>query len=302
MAKIFNTVPESVPTPPEPPKVEMPEALKGKSSEEVFKALSEEHDRVLKEAVNDVKAKFATPPEPKPAPPAPAPGPAPQPQPGGYPPTDFPGAASQGEPDPGLEPGKYLDNQLAQRVTPYVTSMVAAGRETGRSLLATKVGEEDWKAFGAEIETFVDQLDPKVQANPKSYTVAYNYVRAMHLDEIVSKQTETKANKKLKDALTKLGVDEAQMATVLRGEGPAPAPEGAAQSSLFSAPTGTQVPTTVPTKPPVAPAVTPGAGKAPLTDEEKILMGQFKMTEDEWREYRGQNTDIISELRSGGMK
>lgn len=266
----------------------LPDALKGKTPEEIYAALKAEHIREMSEQTEDYAQKLerlaqtgggggAQPASPQ----QPA-------QPGGQFPFTPPNA------EPGLDlanPEEYLNRQVDRRIQPIVESMVASGREAGRSLIQQKIPKEHWERFSKEIESFVDQTTPQVQANTKVYEIAYNWVKGQHADELIEERATSKTKEAVVEVLKEMGIDTEKIpAHTLGGSKPQ---EPARQTSLFQGRTG--VPQTA--MPRSGSAATSTATKGRLSDVEKLMCQKFEMSEEEYMFYKAQNSDIVSELR-----
>lgn len=248
----------------------LPEVLKGKTPEEIFKILQAEHISEMSAETQrhaSTMEQIATRPAPQQYPFVP-----PSQQQAPVAPQEFDIA----------NPDAYLQDQVNRRMAPIVASMAQAGRDTGRSLLTAKISPEEWKKYGADIEQLIDGMAPAAQAQPRAYESAYNVVRSMHIDEIITERVGTEAKKLAGQILTEMGVD----ASKLGGNGEVSTP----RPSIFQGRTG--VATSAPRS---TSAALGGAGKPKLSEAEKLMCSKFEMTEDEYILYRGMNTDFLTQ-------
>lgn len=298
MAKVFGQ---------DPPKDEqdanLPPELQGKSKEEMYDTLKAEHTRVVNEIKSDKLddllsgakgGQTATPPA---APARQAPPSTPQNTNQGPPPVSYQQPMEQAA-DPVMDPGGFMQQQLNARLAPIVQTTVSALRATNREVFKGKKGEE-FDKYEEEIEQFVSALSPQLQADPRAYQQGFDYVRSLHLDEIIEEKSAARSAGTLAQTLAAAGVDEAVITQVVQaqGNGGAPAAEAPARSSLFQPQVG--VPPRV-----ASAASSPSAGGAQaartnqkFTAKEKEMMEQFDMTPDEWAAERAENTDTVSSLR-----
>lgn len=280
MAKVFEGVPPVVPVKPdEGVQSQLPEELKGKSAEEVFSALSTEHTKVMTEAELKHQTELANRPaaveEPKPVP-RPAPVPAQQ--------------AQEEEPDFLTDPDGFMEQQFNKRLEPLARQTVESQKATNREVFWSKAGNEDFEKYGGEVDDFINKLHPMLQGNFKSYEAAYDYVRSRHVDEISETMAEKKATVKLMEVLQKKGLSSEEITQFIGSDKPAPEP--APSTGLFRPVTGLQQIGNVRSTP-----FNPEKVKARVTDpKERAIMAEFDMTDEEYIEYRDQNSDAFSEL------
>ena len=313
--KVFGT---EQPNGDQPPKVQLPDALKGKSPEAIYEALRQEHETV----VNRIKAQKLddlSKPQPTPAPTAPAPT-TPQPQqPQAAPPSPnryapgVPGPISyrpqQETPNAFTDPEGFSQYQMDRRLGPLVQSTTQSLRGAHKGIFSQQLVDEDdkeiWTKHQDEIDRFMDVLSPELQANPNAYANAFAIVKSQYLGEIVDKKVSRKSTETLANTLADAGLDSETIAAIVAkaaGKAPAGQPRAAdfeAPPSLFQPSTGVA--------PRVASAntgnsrqpVTPGrASKASAySAEERKMMDEFEMTPEEWETEKAQNTDIFSRLK-----
>lgn len=283
----------------------LPDQLKGKSSEEIFEMLRSEHEKEVnklkaekfdeldKEREESKKRGKVSPPTL----PYTRSGPPTQPR------QPRPGVSysqprqEEEEPDIYSNPEGFMDRQFAKRVGPLVQAQTSAMRNTNREIFKGRVGE-DYEKYGEEIEQFVSALAPQLQADPRAYEQAYNFVRASHLDEIVESQTEKKATEKLAATLAEAGLEPDRIAEIV-GSAQGNVGDGggsnAASGSLFQRPTG--VPRTAEATPRGDAPARAGGGKGRLTSEELKMMEEFGMSREEYLQYKAENSDTFSALR-----
>jgi len=262
----------------EPPKEELPEELKGKSPQEVFKTVREKYF----EELNAYKQKMGEQ------------GSAGEPQAGQSPvetpPIQTPPVQNQPNipvsPIPPTEeeavdffsnPDQYLDAQLKKRLGPLVETFANAQRTLGKDRIRQQIKEKEgsdelYKKYEPEMDKFVSQLAPQVQADPRAYEVAFNYVRSLHFED----EVESKAKKIAQDVLKEMGVTP-------------PEPEAPPKPTNYFG-TG-NVPVTPPGQPRTKPKPT-----AKLTPEQEKVANAMGMTAEEYVEWGKFNTDIVSEL------
>lgn len=292
---IFSSIPDNVPKAKKEPETKLPNELQGKSAEEVAQILLDEHQKVVTQMKADEFDKTKK-PEPKPA----AQQQQQQQQQTAQPTVPVVPTATQQKASLYTDPEGFMDEQFAKRTGPFVQSTGLALRGANQQLLKNKIGDGEYGKYGEEIEQFMDKLAPQLQMHPGAYTQAYDFVRSLHLDEIVKEKAATEAAKTLEDTLVKLGVDPAKAKAAAAGEPVKPAekdPEPA--PSLFQGLTGTLPQVMKSTTP--ASAVGSAGGKtegkgAKLTEEQKVVAGRMGMDLDEYAEYAVMNTDLISEI------
>ena len=272
----------------------LPEQLQGKSPEEVYEALREEHNRVmneykaqkLDEALKGKEEQGVNPHPPKQrgrvddarryqqAPPPPQ--------------------SNEEEPDYWTDPKGFMENQLNRRLSPLIQTQTAALRGTNKQMFMQKMGDE-WQKYGDEIEQFVDALHPQLQVDPRAYQQAYNYVRSLHLDEIIEEQADSRAAQKLADRLADAGMEQEQIASIISGASPQQIQQQSESRSLFQTPTGVPRTGSSSTGAPRQNVGVQTKRKA-YSAEEKKIMEQFGMSPKEYDEYRAENTDLYSAL------
>jgi hypothetical protein len=273
-------LPLGPPAAPKKPDEVLPDALKGKSSEEIFKILQAEHVREMAEQTQGYTQRLeqlATRPPEQPQQPAPQQ-------------TSFPFSPPPAE-EPGFDlsnPEEYLSRQVDKRMAPVIQGMVAAGRESGRAIIKGSLPAGHWDRFGKEIEQFVDATNPQMQANPKIYEIAYNFVKGQHADEIIKEQVNVEAKKVAVELLKELGIDSESISAHTIADGK---PQEPARQSLFQGRTGVSVST-----PRSGSAANSAASKGKLSNAEKAMCAKFEMTEDEYLLYKQDNSDLITQL------
>jgi len=280
MAKVFEAVPAIKPAEPDPKvgQSQLPEELKGKSADEVYAALSAEHNSItqaaeLKHQTELAEARKLVVPEPKlrPAP-------------------TFTPPGEEEEPDFLTDQEGFMERQFNKRLAPLAQQTIESQRATNKEIFRGKVGNEEYAKYEEEIEDFIGRLHPMLQGNFKSYEAAYDYVRSRHFDEIADSMADKKATTKLMTILQKKGYGPEEIAQFIGSDEPSPKP--AAPTGLFRPVTGLQQINDVKTVP-----FNPTTVKARVTDpQERKMMNEFGMTEEEYIEYRDQNTDMVSEL------
>ena len=279
----------------EPPEQEsnLPEELQGKSPDEMYELLKKEHENV----VNKLKAeKFdQSTKDPKPTPQKQQ-GPSPH-----HPPTVGPGdgtgisyGGSKPPPDIYTDPEGFMEQQLNRRLQPLIQTQTHALRGANRQLFQQQI-KDDWEKFGDEIEQFVDALHPQLQVDSRAYQQAYNYVRSLHLDEIVEEKSKSRSTETLATALADAGLEPEQIAAIVSRTGAGVVPQQKQElGSLFQSRTGIPVTaSSVSSSRSDVPATGRGSRYTP---QEKRMMEEFGMNPKEWDEYRAQNTDIVSSL------
>ena len=253
----------------------LPTELQGKSAAEVHQILSDEHQRLMDAQELDIRRADPAPEAPSDqTPPPPGQAPAQQAQPYG----PAPPAQQQQEEAPNLltDPDGFMDQQFKQRLAPLYGGILNSQRQTNKALFQQRVGEEEYKKYGEEIESFVNNLAPQTQLDPGSYEIAHTFVRGKHSDEIKTEAVSAEATKLATEMLTKMGIDTAGLETAPAAAAPTTA------NSLFQGPTG--VPRTAP-----AQAFGGGTAKTPtqLSRTEKEIAGAFGMGDEEYGAYKG---------------
>lgn len=275
--QIFRTQPK----PAEQKKDEeegLPDALKGKSKTEIFNALKAEHIRDMAETQGDYARRLEQIAMQPPA--------NPQPQPSHQP------TPPQPESEPGFDisnPDEYLDRAVGKRMAPVVQGMVAAGRESGRAIIQTKLPKDQWDRFSKEIESFVDSVNPQMQANPKIYEIAWNFVKGQHADELIQEGVKSNLTSAVKETLKELGFDTPEVESRISARDK---PPEESRPSLFQH--RTVPPTSTPRS--GAEANSRGNSKGKLSSEEKLMCQKFDMTEEEYLTYKAENSDILTSL------
>lgn len=308
MSDLFQGLPDNLPK--EEEKSNLPEQLQGKTPEQMYEILSQEHQR----EVERIKAKQFDEQQQKQQQPQqqqqqqsqqrPSQGYRPRQQPNYYVPPTYPqGQQGQQEQEPDIftDPDRFMDAQFKKRVEPLAQSYTQSLKETNKQNFRARIGEEEWNKYGEEVEQFMESLSPQVQIQPQAFETAYNFVRAQHVDEIAKEKSEQQASEKLQETLLKLGISPDRLKEVAgqEGQGQQPGSEETVQS-LFQRPTGaaSSVPHTAASS---GGGSTGGnkKGKRRLSDEERRLAEEFGMSEDEYLEYAALNTDLISSLGGG---
>lgn len=292
----------------------LPEPLRGKTPDEVFKILQEEHNRV----VNDIKAKAfddqeeanknkpnfqqpkpgQQPPQGAQTPPGVRPGQTP-PQPQGQAPTLPQGGQGDGRGQVSYwqDPAGFLDQQLNARLAPMVQAQVAGMRGTNKQLFQQRAAK-DYEKYGEEMEAFIDNLAPQLQAHPEAYNQALNFVKSQHLNEIIEEERKSARSAGLAEALADEGVDPETIARIVAKSGgqQAQQPQPQTVTSLFQSPTGIPRVAQGSQSPAAQQQGNPGRRGGQYTPEERKMMEQFDMTPEEYEEMRSQNTDTYTAL------
>lgn len=307
MADVFNSIPDNVPKPKEETKGKLPDQLQGKSAEEVAEILRQEHFKEVQrlkaenydkehseEGKGDKANKSKTPQQPAQQQPSP-------PSNQGFSPQQQAQYQQQQKPRRSIltDPDGFMEEQFQQRLGPLVQSQVEASRSMARNYFKDKIGTDEWKEYGEEIENFVSGLSPQIQMRPEAYEQAYKIVQSMHLDEIVEKKATSTATQKLVEKLRSHGMSDEQIANFLDDDSESTPTQQEENSSIFASWTG--VPQTERSTSSSAVGSAGGRKKQGprLNDEQKRLAKQFDMTEEEYAEYYGLNTDLISQMAGG---
>ena len=254
----------------------LPEELKGKSIDEVYSMLSEEHEKEMERA----KAELVKQPEiqQKPAPQE-------APRYNYTPQYDQRSAEAEEEVDLVSDPDRFMEKQFKKRLDPLVQQTYSSMKEMNRQNFISRTGAENWDRYGSEVDAFVNALSPQVQIDPRAYQQAYQYVLSTHMDEIVEEKSVKQASEKLQRTLTRLGIDPSQLNDSDDEDGGSPEPR-----SLFA-----RNPTKASTQP-VKHVKQDSKPSRRLSEAEKRIAQEFDMTDDEYREYAQLNTDLISTL------
>ena len=290
------------------PDVNLPDELKGKSTQEAYDLMKSEHERILEAERNQYKAqlyelqqkqeeeaKKATSQQPQGYQQS-------QQQQGSYQYGYGYGASGQAEEEPDIytDPNGFVEKQFQKRVGPLANYTFNALKETNKSNFQSKIGQEEWQKYGQEVEQFVDALAPEMQANPKAYETAYNFARSQHVDEIANELASKQSQSQLRAVLENLGYSEEQVSSAIAAANGEQAPsqgQGQAQQpkSLFQQDTGT-VPRSQ--APPSRPATGKSGKKVKLTPQQRAIAERFEMTEEEYAQWANQNTDWYSTMQS----
>lgn len=220
----------------------------------------------------------------------------------------------QGYEEPSIweDPDQYLDRKLQQRLNPLIQQNVQSMKETNKQVFRQQIGQDEWNRFGNEIEQFVNSLSPQLQADPRAYQQAYNFVRASHVDEIANERANQQANQKLRSTLQQLGVPEEKIQSIVsdasQSGNQAQVQQAAQQqlnqqqpqyqqpnSSLFQNFTGTVPHVNNPQGGTNAGSGSSGGG-VKLTEAQKQMAEAFGMSHKEYADYAELNTDISSSM------
>jgi hypothetical protein len=274
----------------------LPEQLVGKSPEEVYQILSQEHNRVVDDAVTNRLAELTNNRQTQNQQ-------AQKPQTQSrtqqnvqYPQGNQVNQQAQQQQDDDnywLDPKGFVDKQFQKRVQPLVQATVTNMRSTNREMFKDK-HKEEYDKYGDEIETFIDNLNPQVQMHPDAYKVARNYVLSTHLDDVVDEKVKQRSQGKLQDRVDKLydmGFNEEQIQNILAMEGEEQDNTPQQQNvNLFQRTVGV---------PPVAkPKPKPRARSESkkVNPLEKEMMEEFGMSKEEWESEKGENSDFVTEM------
>lgn len=307
---IFQSLPDNLPKGKQPEQeVVLPDELKGKTPQEIYARLSQEHQRVVGDLDKDHQLEVANLRSQQPPPvqqqqqqPQPQQQPGQQQQVAGYP---YQQVGTEEEPDFLTQPDQYIERQFQKRMAPLVGSFMNSQKEAAKALFQQQVGKEEWDKYGKDITEFVDKLHPTLQVDVRSFHSAYKVVRGDHVDEIANARAVQIAEQTVKKVLTSLnipGLSEEKIGAILQGGGEQGEQTGQQKqkpaSSLFQPATGT-VPHTEGPRPFATEQQQQGTVK--LTPLQKQMAEEFGMTDQEYAEYAKLNTDIISETTKGGQ-
>jgi len=272
--------------PKEPPKNEkVPEALRGKTVDEVWDQIESEATRLAEEAEARGKAFSAGQasggqPSPQQQPPVRQQQPPFRPS----PPQGFSPQGFQQPPEEEenflLNPEGYLDKALTRRVGPIVEQNARAMRAQN-SMIFQQRDPEFYKRFGSEMEQFIDNLALPTQADPKSYEVAKQIVISQHFEELAEERAKAKMEEYMKNPA---GFQQAGVQQVVQPQRQGFFGGTVRQAPVSEKPTSTGQSTTK---------------KVELTQAQKRMAEEFGMTEAEYLEYAVQNTDMKSMLARG---
>lgn len=264
-------------TPPkEDPDANLPDPLKGKSKEEMYNMLREEHDRELQAKENELlKKKLAEVPAQQPV----------------YQPPQPTFQQPAQETSLYTDPDKFMEEQLNKRLAPLVNTFQQSSVELAKEQFKSAIPPDEWEKYGGEMEQFVENVDPRIKGSQplNTWKAAQNYVRGKHLDEIADARASNKAKELLKEILAETGADEGKLGEYFnRSATPAP------RSSLFQAGTGT-----IPQSSPPRKMSTATQPKARLDSLQQKIADAFGMSSDEYTELSKYNTDVVSQLKGG---
>jgi hypothetical protein len=236
----------------------LPEALKGKSPEETYMLLKQEHERDMQEQAEALKQAQI------PAAPVYEPPPAPTYQ----PPVQAPDTNYYADPE------KFLKDEVNRRVAPLVQAQVQSNRNVAREVFQKTIPDDEWSKYRNEIEQFVGMVAPEAIAQDALgvYKSAHIFVRGKHLDEIVKERSKNVAKDAVREILAEAGIDDGKINSLFE------TPQPAQRSSLFQSNVGV-VPQTAQAR-----SFNPNAKpKVQLSDREKIVAQKFGMTPEEYR-------------------
>jgi hypothetical protein len=264
---LFTGLPSDLPKPEEQPKTasSLPEELQGKSVDEVYSKLREEHERVLREREAELAQKPQAPVYQQ------------------QPPVQQAPVIPQ-QPQPELEyyqdPGRFLEEQLNKRVAPLVDAQVQNNKQVAREVFRNSLPPGEWDRYQGEIEQFVSQVAPQALASNALgvYNAAITFIRGNHIEEIVKERSSSEAKRILKEVMAETGGDEAGFNRFFEPSQPQP------RTSLFQSPTGT-IPKTAPARPAASAGNAPA--KTKLSDEEHKVAVHFGMSDAEYATWGG---------------
>lgn len=295
-------------TPPKEPESNLPEELKGKSVDEVYTILSQEHTKEMdtlkgefSTQISDINTKLegikTVPTQPtRQAPPT------------QFQPPQPPQKVSIFEDEDG-----FMDQQFGQRIMPLANAITQNSRYMGRELFIQK-HKEEYDKYGEEIEKLVDGFAPMVQADPRAYDTAYNFVMGTHAKDLVKEAGQQKGLEMAKNVVSMLtealdiSADDPRVSGVIAALGGVPegvTPAEPQRSSLFQQKTGTRTEASQ-----VIPRSEPGGErpsyrqpgvKTKLSADERRMMDIFGFeSEEEYINMRNMNNDQFSTLQNMG--
>lgn len=282
----------------------LPESLRGKTPQEIYEMMNEEHNRVVNQTVTELTQQFGQqqpsqqqqqqPRIPK-APPY------------------RPRQEEEEPPDLNYDPDGFMEYQFNKRLTPILQQQVEIARGQNRNFFQSKIGDEEWKKYGPEIEQFVDNLHPQIQAHPEIYQRAYDLARSSHYDENIEEESNKRSLGTVTKVLASMGYTPEQVTDILKSVANGTPLEKLTQQSndavqqnarqgLFQPNTGV--------KPMVDPLKTSVQSAYPKTGPTKkkerhpdaqAVMEAFGMDEKEYSQYEDMNTDLVSQINKGEL-
>lgn len=93
-------------------------------------------------------------------------------------------------------PAMTLDEHFQYRMGPVLRQHYESQSGLAKEVALAKESDTDRKKYGGEVDKLMSAVDPVTKANPASWTQAFKFVRAEHLEEIV-KDRETKIRQEL---------------------------------------------------------------------------------------------------------
>lgn len=96
------------------------------------------------------------------------------------------------------DPEAALDKMFEERVRPVYQEYAHNTAIQNRDTLRRDIGEDEWKEFGAEIDTVMAGYDDTVKARPDAYKVAYDMIRGRNVEKITDKKLNDKIEREKK--------------------------------------------------------------------------------------------------------
>ena len=249
---------------PEKSEEDLPDVLKGKSPEEVYRALQQEYleiktqDDVEKAKIqaerDALKAQIQNAPQ-----------------------MTAPQMATPQQSDTLLwnDPDTVMQKLKAEMVAPLqeiAGSLRASNRNTFLMQLQQENKMDEWEKYGGEIEQVVNSLHPNAQSRPEAYQAARSYVRGIHADDIIKEKVTASTEETVKAVLEKLGLNDKVSEVIV---------EDRPQQSLFQRNTG--IPYAGGTRRIDLGKLTDSSPV--LTKEQHAVAKRFNMTPKEYIEY-----------------
>jgi hypothetical protein len=200
----------------------IPEELKGKSPEEIYDALANEHTKEVEEMRKDFLAKLpkVSPEEPKIEPKV----------------YQQPIVSAPVIQDYYTNPEEYVKGITQQQINNVVGNYSANQRPINEQVFIQSLDTDDrelYVKYKDEINQNIDLLPPQGQANLSAFNLVYNVVLGKHRKEIEKERFEKNADDLVKTTLRdKIGLEDEAIERAFQKEPPQP------QRSLFGSPIG----------------------------------------------------------------
>jgi hypothetical protein len=177
----------------------LPTELEGKSAEEVYAALSQEHVKEVEQVRKDILDKLPSLKQEEKVTEKPV---YQQPYVGQTTPT-------QEDVTMYSNPELYVQQRIDAAIAGVVGNYATNARPTNEMVFVQNLDVEDrdtYETYKAEVNSYMNRLDARGQADPRAYGVAFNVVLGEHRKEIEAKRFDKKAEDLVKETLRSKGL------------------------------------------------------------------------------------------------